>query len=129
MLMHQIGRDAGKRSENVQQVRRIVAAFHDSPASPFSIHSICRAGAAYGLVAGRWMGPYAICRALADIAATATEPNLSILTLDSGGGAPCIDPDMCALLIFGRGGRQFESICCLISNNFFNECKLRRVGA
>jgi cysteine protease ATG4 len=99
--MHQVGRDGGECCEKALQVRRIVAAFHDSHASPFSVHAICQAGAAYGLVAGRWMGPYAICRALSDIAVTATEPYLSILTLDSGGGAPCVDPDMCALLTSG----------------------------
>ena len=98
LLMHKFGGHEARRPSDAAAVRRILTAFHDAPShtAPFSVHAICRAGAPYGLVPGRWMGPYAICRALSDIGTDATEPHLSILTLDSGGGAPCVDPDMCA---------------------------------
>lgn len=36
--------------------------FGDAEDSPFSIHNLLEAGSAYGLAAGSWVGPYAMCR-------------------------------------------------------------------
>ena len=41
----------------------ILHLFGDSVASAFSIHNLLEAGRAYGLAAGSWVGPYAMCRA------------------------------------------------------------------
>ena len=39
----------------------ILHLFGDSESSAFSIHNLLRAGKAYGLAAGSWVGPYAVC--------------------------------------------------------------------
>ncbi|KAJ6420367.1 hypothetical protein OIU84_027834 [Salix udensis] len=39
----------------------ILHLFGDSESSTFSIHNLLRAGKAYGLAAGSWVGPYAVC--------------------------------------------------------------------
>jgi len=36
--------------------------FGDSEACAFSIHNLLQAGRGYGLAAGSWLGPYAMCR-------------------------------------------------------------------
>lgn len=40
----------------------ILELFGDSEASAFSIHNLILAGDSYGLAAGSWVGPYAVCR-------------------------------------------------------------------
>ncbi|KAJ4834457.1 hypothetical protein Tsubulata_007911, partial [Turnera subulata] len=40
----------------------ILHLFGDSEASSFSIHNLLQAGRSYGLAAGSWVGPYAMCR-------------------------------------------------------------------
>jgi Peptidase family C54 len=72
-----------------------VSLFHDDPGACLSIHSICEAGKKYGLVPGRWMGPYALCRAVADVASSHLQNTVRIVTIDSGGGAPCLDAVKC----------------------------------
>jgi hypothetical protein len=97
--MHAVGRRATPTCADDAALKCIVRLFHDTPSlptSPFSVHAICEAGAKYGLVAGRWMGPYALCRALEDLAQAQRAPLFRIVTVDSGGGAPCIDPELCA---------------------------------
>ena len=103
--MQAVGRDAHDYAVDTgvrSRVEAIVRLFHDAPTpdARFSIHAICAAGARYGLVAGRWMGPYALCRALADLAAAGAAAGVRVATLDSGGGAPCVDVDGCAAPFF-----------------------------
>ncbi|KAK6914423.1 Peptidase C54, catalytic domain [Dillenia turbinata] len=45
-----------------QQYIKILQLFGDSETSSFSIHNLLRAGRSYGLAAGSWVGPYAMCR-------------------------------------------------------------------
>jgi hypothetical protein len=99
LMMHFLGRRPNEHAQKatVCDVRsRIVAYFFDDPSSCLSIHSICAAGAKYGLLPGRWMGPYAIARAVADVASQSLSFFLRIVTVDSGGGAPFLDPERCA---------------------------------
>lgn len=48
--------------------------FGDSIASAFSIHNLLQAGKGYGLAAGAWVGPYAMCRAWETLAHARREP-------------------------------------------------------
>lgn len=97
LLMHLLGRTAHTTdpAHRTATSQRVVAFFHDSHEPCFSLHSICAAGEKYGLVPGRWMGPYALCRTVADIAADRCPDSLHVIVIESGGGAPCIDPDRC----------------------------------
>lgn len=91
--MHFLGRMWSSTDAVVERARSfVVSQFHDDPGACLSIHSICTAGKKYGLVAGRWMGPYALCRAVADISRSELTQNVKIVAIDSGGGAPCLDP-------------------------------------
>lgn len=45
-----------------QNYIEILHLFGDSESSPYSIHNLLRAGKAYGLSPGSWVGPYAMCR-------------------------------------------------------------------
>lgn len=92
---------AGRVTEVTDTVRpvlaRVATLFRDSPAPEhsFSVHAICAAG---GLVAGKWMGPSPICRALQALADSNLAGALRVVTLQSRGGVPCLDPDQCAPL-------------------------------
>lgn len=46
----------------------ILHLFGDSETSAFSIHNLLQAGKTYGLAAGSWVGPYAMCRSLESLA-------------------------------------------------------------
>lgn len=46
-----------------QKYIEILHLFGDSEACSFSIHNLLEAGKAYGLAAGSWVGPYAVCHA------------------------------------------------------------------
>jgi Peptidase family C54 len=99
LLMHLVGRMWSSTDAVVERAKRfIVSHFHDDPGACLSIHSICTAGKKYGLVPGRWMGPYALCRAVADISRSNLTQHVKIVAIDSGGGAPCLDPARCAHL-------------------------------
>ena len=91
--MHFVGRMRSSTDAVVERARSfVVSQFHDDPRACLSIHSICTAGKTSGLVAGRWMGPYALCRAVADISRSHLSQHVKIVAIDSGGGAPCLDP-------------------------------------
>lgn len=53
----------------------ILHLFGDSVASSFSIHNLLEAGGAYGLAAGSWVGPYAMCRTWETIAHSINKHN------------------------------------------------------
>ena len=93
--MHFLGRLTTLPEKWMPTLNFIASLLHDSPASAhgFSIHSICQAGKPFGLIAGKWMGPYAICRAFEVLGDQHLEGLLKIVTVDSGGGVPCLDED------------------------------------
>jgi cysteine protease ATG4 len=45
-----------------QDYIKILHQFGDSELCSFSIHNLVQAGKGYGLAAGSWLGPYAMCR-------------------------------------------------------------------
>ncbi len=53
-----------------QEYLQIVESFGDSAdeSCPFSIHSLLEVGSSFGLAAGSWLGPYALCRTLEALA-------------------------------------------------------------
>ncbi|KAL9432172.1 hypothetical protein AB3S75_027236 [Citrus x aurantiifolia] len=64
LLFHQLGRPWRKPLQKPfdREYVEILHLFGDSETSPFSIHNLLQAGKAYGLAAGSWVGPYAMCR-------------------------------------------------------------------
>lgn len=64
LLFHRLGRSWRKPLQKPmdQDYIEILQLFGDTEASPFSIHNLLQAGKAYGLAAGSWVGPYAMCR-------------------------------------------------------------------
>ncbi len=53
-----------------QEYLQIVESFGDSAdeSCPFSIHNLLEVGSSFGLAAGSWLGPYALCRTLEALA-------------------------------------------------------------
>uniref|UniRef100_A0A1D1Z3D5 Cysteine protease n=1 Tax=Anthurium amnicola TaxID=1678845 RepID=A0A1D1Z3D5_9ARAE len=64
MLFHYLGRTWRKPAEKPYEPKYIelLHLFGDSFKSTFSIHNLLQAGEVYGLDAGSWVGPYAMCR-------------------------------------------------------------------
>eukprot|EP00249_Psilotum_nudum_P019197 c27138_g1_i1 orf=316-1206(-) len=92
---------------NSREYLEILECFGDSSSRnhPFSIHNILDAGSVYGLVAGSWLGPYALCRSLEALARAVKEQSeaamdrqglpmaVYVVSGDADGergGAPCI---------------------------------------
>ncbi|CBI33041.3 unnamed protein product, partial [Vitis vinifera] len=75
LLLHRMGRSWRKTSHKPmdQDYIEILHHFGDSKASAFSIHNILQAGKAYGLAAGSWVGPYAMCRSWETLARSKRE--------------------------------------------------------
>ncbi|OAY71055.1 Cysteine protease ATG4B [Ananas comosus] len=64
LLFHYLGRSWRKplqKPYNPEYIE-IVHLFGDSEDCAFSIHNLIQAGKSYGLAAGSWLGPYAMCR-------------------------------------------------------------------
>ncbi|CAL9147615.1 unnamed protein product [Musa hybrid cultivar] len=91
----------------------ILQLFGDSEACAFSVHNLLRAGRHYGLAAGSWLGPYAMCRTWETITrANREQANLHkgkeslpmVVYIVSGdedgeqGGAPVVCTDVVARL-------------------------------
>ncbi|KAJ0258496.1 Cysteine protease ATG4b [Hirschfeldia incana] len=64
LLFHRLGRSwrIKKSEKHEQDYLETLEPFGDSEASAFSIHNLIQVGESYGLAAGSWVGPYAICR-------------------------------------------------------------------
>ncbi|CAG7866018.1 unnamed protein product [Brassica rapa] len=63
LLFQRLGRSWRKDSQPPEEeYLEILELFGDSEASAFSIHNLILAGESYGLAAGSWVGPYAVCR-------------------------------------------------------------------
>uniref|UniRef100_A0A2P2JY10 Cysteine protease n=1 Tax=Rhizophora mucronata TaxID=61149 RepID=A0A2P2JY10_RHIMU len=79
LLFHKLGRSWRKTLQKPldPEYVEILHLFSDSEASAFSIHKLLPAGKAYGLAAGSWVGPYAMCRSWESlICSKAEETNL-----------------------------------------------------
>ncbi|VVB06314.1 unnamed protein product [Arabis nemorensis] len=70
LLFQRLGRSWRKKESEPpeQEYLEILELFGDSEASAFSIHNLILAGESYGLAAGSWVGPYAVCRSWESLA-------------------------------------------------------------
>ncbi|KAM7274874.1 hypothetical protein ACFE04_016740 [Oxalis oulophora] len=70
LLFHRLGRSWRKTSNKQldKEYIEILNLFGDSEASAFSLHNLLRSGKTYGLAAGSWVGPYAMCRSWESLA-------------------------------------------------------------
>ncbi|KAK8653446.1 hypothetical protein V6N13_127445 [Hibiscus sabdariffa] len=77
LLFHRLGRSWRKPSQKPfdQTYIEILHQFGDSEASAFSIHNLVESGKTYGLAAGSWVGPYAMCRSWESLARSKREEN------------------------------------------------------
>ncbi|KAG0585015.1 hypothetical protein M758_3G251700 [Ceratodon purpureus] len=70
LVCHDLGRswrrDPGQPCS--REYLQILQSFGDSESCPFSIHNLLEAGSPFGLAAGSWLGPYALCRTLEALA-------------------------------------------------------------
>ncbi|OVA18984.1 Elongation factor [Macleaya cordata] len=133
LLFHHLGRSWRKPFEKPfdQEYIQILSLFGDSEASSFSIHNLIQAGKAYGLAAGSWVGPYAMCRSLETLArfnSEHTDPENHLKSLPmavyivSGdedgerGGAPvlCIEDAARLCSEFGNGRVDWTPILLLV---------------
>ncbi|PKU69304.1 cysteine protease ATG4B isoform X2 [Dendrobium catenatum] len=64
LVFHHLGRSWRKPQQKPydREYVGILYLFGDSEACPYSIHNLIQAGMGYGLSAGSWVGPYAMCR-------------------------------------------------------------------
>ncbi|CAI0541019.1 unnamed protein product [Linum tenue] len=130
LLCHQFGRSWRRTSVEPQDQDyiTILHLFGDSEASPFSIHNLLLAGKAYGLAAGSWVGPYAMCRSWETLVRSKREetvpelcPFPMALYVVSGdengerGGAPvvCIE-DVHRSVEFSKGQVDWTPIILLV---------------
>ncbi|XP_042418271.1 uncharacterized protein LOC122006731 [Zingiber officinale] len=109
----------------------ILHLFGDSSSCAFSIHNLLEAGKAYGLVAGSWLAPYAMCRTWEMIINTSKEEYdhekrkqrfPMVLYIVSGdkdgeqGGAPVVCIEVAARLChdFNKGQQDWAPILLLV---------------
>jgi cysteine protease ATG4 len=130
LLFHRLGRAWTKKSElPEQEYLETLEPFGDSEPSAFSIHNLIIAGASYGLAAGSWVGPYAICRAWESLACKKRKQTDSknqtlpmAVHIVSGsedgerGGAPilCIEDATKSCLEFSKGQSEWTPIILLV---------------
>ncbi|CAK7325029.1 unnamed protein product [Dovyalis caffra] len=131
LLFHRLGRSWRKPSAKPldREYVEILHLFGDSEVSAFSIHNLLQAGKAYGLAAGSWVGPYAMCRSWESLARSKREEtNLEYQSLPmavyivSGcedgerGGAPvlCIEDAARHCSEFSKGQEDWTPILLLV---------------
>ncbi|XP_061949684.1 cysteine protease ATG4 isoform X1 [Populus nigra] len=131
LLFHRLGRSWRKPVDKPldRDYVEILHLFGDSEASAFSIHNLLQAGKAYGLAAGSWVGPYAMCRSWESLARSKREEtNLEYQTLPmavyvvSGcedgerGGAPVLSIEDAARHCseFSKGREDWTPILLLV---------------
>ncbi|XP_011005240.1 PREDICTED: cysteine protease ATG4-like [Populus euphratica] len=131
LLFHRLGRSWRKPLDKPldQDYVEILHLFGDSEASAFSIRNLLQAGKAYGLAAGSWVGPYAMCRSWESLARSKREEtNLEFQTLPmavyvvSGcedgerGGAPVLSIEDAARHCseFSKGREDWTPILLLV---------------
>lgn len=112
-----------------QEYLETLEPFGDSEASAFSIHNLILVGESYGLAAGSWVGPYAICRSWESLACKKRKQTDSshqtlpmAVHIVSGsedgerGGAPilCIEDATKSCLEFSKGQAEWTPILLLV---------------
>ncbi|KAG2452515.1 hypothetical protein HYH02_002754 [Chlamydomonas schloesseri] len=95
-----LGRNWQRCADNLEAVRPVVALLLDCAEAPLSIHRICAAGGPAGIVPGRWLGPWMLCKGLEALfsqLAGAQQAPLGLrlhVACGAGGGAPELDMDV-----------------------------------
>ncbi|KAI5080400.1 hypothetical protein GOP47_0003583 [Adiantum capillus-veneris] len=130
LICHYLGRTWQRSDSTLRVYLEILQCFGDIPSCPYSIHNIVRNGAPYGLVAGSWLGPYAMCRSLEVLVGWAgkyrlvrsndkTTSPMAIHVVSGNvegerGGAPCICIDVVSEICSGWGGVAGEACALLL---------------
>ncbi|KAK0608831.1 hypothetical protein LWI29_036627 [Acer saccharum] len=131
LLFHQLGRSWRKPLEKSldHDYIEILHLFGDSEASAFSIHNLLQAGKTYGLAAGSWVGPYAMCRSWESLSRCKKEETdlgchslpmaVYVVSGDEDGergGAPvvCIEDASRHCLEFSKGQADWTPILLLV---------------
>ncbi|KAK2641635.1 hypothetical protein Ddye_023398 [Dipteronia dyeriana] len=131
LLFHQLGRSWRKPFEKSldHDYIEILHLFGDSEASAFSIHNLLQAGKTYGLAAGSWVGPYAMCRSWESLSRSKEEETdlgghslpmaVYVVSGDEDGergGAPvvCIEDASRHCLEFSKGQADWTPILLLV---------------
>lgn len=130
LICHHLGR-SWRRSpceSNLRGYLEILQCFGDISSCSYSIHNIVASGAPYGLVAGSWLGPYAMCRSLEALVCSNREHckvvkfastfpmAIHVVSGDADGergGAPCICIDVISKLCTNLG-ETTEQGCALL---------------
>lgn len=131
LLFHRLGRSWRNNKSEVSSVQpeheylETLEPFGDSEASAFSIHNLILVGESYGLAAGSWVGPYAICRSWESLACKKRKQSDSLpmaIHIVSGsedgerGGAPvlCIEDVIKSCVEFSRGEDEWAPLLLLV---------------
>ncbi|EEE61922.1 hypothetical protein OsJ_16662 [Oryza sativa Japonica Group] len=133
LIFHHLGRSWRRPLEKPYNPEYIgiLHMFGDSEACAFSIHNLLQAGNSYGLAAGSWVGPYAMCRAWQTLVRTNREQHevvdgnesfpmaLYVVSGDEDGergGAPVVCIDVAAQLCcdFNKGQSTWSPILLLV---------------
>ncbi|CAH8392140.1 unnamed protein product [Eruca vesicaria subsp. sativa] len=131
LLFHRLGRSwRFKKSEQPEEeYLETLEPFGDSEASAFSIHNLILVGESYGLAAGSWVGPYAICRSWESLACKKRKQTDSehqtlpmAIHVVSGsedgerGGAPvlCIEDVTKSCVEFSKGEAEWTPLLLLV---------------
>ncbi|WOL05394.1 cysteine protease ATG4B isoform X1 [Canna indica] len=133
LILHHLGRSWKKPLQKAYDLQyiEIIHLFGDSKACVFSIHNLLEAGKKYGLAAGSWLGPYAMCRTWETIARADKDEDEHdnykqslpmVLYIVSGdkdgeqGGAPVVCNEVAARLCydFTKGQSNWAPILLLV---------------
>lgn len=125
LICHHLGRSWRRSDSSLRGYLEILQCFGDIPTCPFSIHNIAKSGGPFGLVAGSWLGPYAMCRSLEALIGSDrtsrlvgnldSDPPMTIHVVSGNaegerGGAPCMCIDDISEICSGRG--EFTGEAC-----------------
>ncbi|CAL9068443.1 cysteine protease ATG4B isoform X1 [Musa acuminata AAA Group] len=133
LILHHLGRSWRKPLQKPYDLQyvELLHLFGDSSTCAFSIHNLLQAGRGYGLAAGSWLGPYAICRTWETLARAnkeqaehdkCKESLPMVLYIVSGdedgeqGGAPVVCIEVAAKLSshFSKGQLEWAPILLLV---------------
>ncbi|RID64962.1 hypothetical protein BRARA_D00195 [Brassica rapa] len=131
LLFQRLGRSWRKKESELSEEEyfEILELFGDSEASAFSIHNLILAGESYGLAAGSWVGPYAVCRSWESLARKKREEtgvehrscSMAVHIVSGSedgerGGAPilCIEDVTKACLEYSEGDSEWTSVLLLV---------------
>ncbi|KAL1189572.1 Cysteine protease ATG4b [Cardamine amara subsp. amara] len=131
LLFQRLGRSWRKKDSEPPEGEylKILELFGDCEASAFSIHNLILVGESYGLAAGSWVGPYAVCRSWESLARKKREEtdvkhhsfSMAVHIVSGSedgerGGAPilCIEEVTKSCLEFSEGETEWTPILLLV---------------